>query len=57
VKAALALMGLLETDTVRAPLLALDVGARERLGAVLGAAGLVEADGGRIATPEREAVA
>jgi 4-hydroxy-tetrahydrodipicolinate synthase len=57
VKAALALMGLLETDAVRAPLLPLDEGARERLAGVLRAGGLVGADGGRIAAPEREAVA
>ena len=57
VKAALALMGLLETDMVRAPLLTLDQSARDRLAAVLGAAGLIEADGGRIVAPEREAVA
>jgi 4-hydroxy-tetrahydrodipicolinate synthase len=57
VKAALALMGLLDTDTVRAPLLTLDDDSRERLAGVLGAAGLVEAAGGRIAATEREAVA
>ena len=57
VKAALALMGLLETDMVRAPLLPLDEAARVRLAGILGAAGLVEADGGRIAAPAREAVA
>ena len=57
VKAALALMGLLETDAVRAPLLSLDEGARERLAGVLRVAGLVEADGGRIAAPEQAAVA
>jgi 4-hydroxy-tetrahydrodipicolinate synthase len=57
VKAALALMGLLETDSVRAPLLPLEDVARERLAGVLRAAGLVEAVGGRIAAPEQEAVA
>ena len=57
VKAALRLMGLLDSDAVRAPLLPMEDAARDRLAAVLGAAGLVEADGGRIATAEREAVA
>jgi 4-hydroxy-tetrahydrodipicolinate synthase len=47
VKAALALMGLI-FDGVRQPLLSLDGEARERLSAVLRAAGLVEAGGGRI---------
>jgi 4-hydroxy-tetrahydrodipicolinate synthase len=57
VKAALALMGLLETDAVRAPLLPMEDPARDRLAGILRAAGLVEADGGRIATRVREAVA
>ena len=51
VKAALALMGLLETDTVRGPLLPLDEAARTGLAATLRALGLVEAAGGRIADP------
>ena len=49
-KAALALMGLLESDAVRAPLLTLDDGARNALSATLRALGLVEAVGGRMAT-------
>jgi 4-hydroxy-tetrahydrodipicolinate synthase len=57
VKAALVLMGLLETDAVRAPLLPMEDAARDRLAGVLGAAGLVEAAGGRISAREREAVA
>ncbi len=48
-KAALALMGLLETDTVRAPLLPLDDDARLVLGSILRRLGLVEPSGGRIA--------
>ncbi len=43
-----ALMGLLETDAVRAPLLPLDDGARAALSATLRGLGLVEAAGGRI---------
>jgi 4-hydroxy-tetrahydrodipicolinate synthase len=57
VKAALTLMGLLETDTVRAPLLSMEDPARELVAGVLRGSGLIEADGGRIATIEREAVA
>ena len=50
VKAALAMMGLLDGDAVRAPLLPLDDAARSALAAVLlRAAGLVEASGGRVA--------
>lgn len=49
VKAALTLMGLLETDTVRGPLMPLDDGARAALGATLRTLGLVEATGGRLA--------
>ncbi len=56
-KAALVLMGLLESDAVRAPLLTLDDGPRSELAAVLRAAGLVEAAGGRMAGREQEAVA
>jgi 4-hydroxy-tetrahydrodipicolinate synthase len=53
VKAALALMGLLETDTTRLPLLSLDEPARSTLRATLRALGLIEAAGGRIAARER----
>lgn len=47
VKAALTLMGLLGTDTVRAPLLPLDVDPRAALAATLRSLGLVEPVGGR----------
>ena len=59
VKAALMLMGLLETDMVRAPLLPLDEPGRAAIAATLRGLGLVEATGGRIAEPavSREAVA
>ncbi len=57
VKAALALMGLLPTDALRPPLLALDEEARARLAGTLRAAGLVEAVGGRIVALHRESVA
>jgi 4-hydroxy-tetrahydrodipicolinate synthase len=57
VKAALALMGLLATDAVRAPLLPLEEPARGRLEALLRESGLVEAGGGRIAVREQGAVA
>jgi 4-hydroxy-tetrahydrodipicolinate synthase len=50
VKAALELMGLLETDAVRRPLLTLADGARADLGVVLRELGLVEAGGGRMRT-------
>lgn len=56
-KAALVLMGLLESDAVRAPLMSLDDGPRSELAAVLRAAGLVEAAGGRMAGRTQEAVA
>jgi 4-hydroxy-tetrahydrodipicolinate synthase len=46
-KAALALMGVLETDTVRGPLLSLDTAARDRLAAALRDLGLLEMRGGR----------
>jgi 4-hydroxy-tetrahydrodipicolinate synthase len=55
-KAALALMGLIEDDAVRAPLLPLDDEARGRLLALLRSMGLVDAGGGRVVR-EREAVA
>ena len=50
-KAALALMGLLECDAVRGPLLALDDPARDHLAGTLRQLGLVEAPGGRISVP------
>jgi 4-hydroxy-tetrahydrodipicolinate synthase len=56
-KAALALMGLLETDALRAPLLPLENEARERLAGILRGLGLLEAVGGRIADAAAEAVA
>jgi len=58
-KAALALMGLLETDTVRAPLLPLDPDARAAMAATLRGLGLLEATGGRMTSRSvtREAVA
>lgn len=58
VKAALTLMGLLETDAVRGPLLPLEPDARAAMAVMLRTLGLVEATGGRPAagTP-REAVA
>jgi 4-hydroxy-tetrahydrodipicolinate synthase len=63
VKAALALMGLLDGDAVRGPLLPLDDATRVTLADLLRRVGLVEGGGGRIATvfegraTEREAVA
>jgi 4-hydroxy-tetrahydrodipicolinate synthase len=57
VKAALVAMGLLEHDAVRPPLLPLDEASRNALTGTLRTLGLVEAGGGRIATPAREAVA
>lgn len=59
VKAALVLMGLLETDTVRAPLLPLESDGRAAMAATLRGLGLTEAGGGRIADAarSREAVA
>jgi 4-hydroxy-tetrahydrodipicolinate synthase len=57
VKAALALMGVLDRDVVRAPLLPLDEAPRARLAQLLRGLGLVESPGGRIATPAPEAAA
>ena len=58
VKAALQLMGLLEHDAVRAPLLPLDRAARDELAVTLRALGVVESAGGRFeSSPPREAVA
>ena len=47
VKAALALMGILETDAVRAPLLPLESDARASMAGLLRSLGLVESVGGR----------
>ena len=57
VKAALAMMGLLDGDAVRAPLLPLDTDARAALAVTLRSLGLVEARGGRVLATRREAVA
>lgn len=57
VKAALALMGVLDRDVMRAPLLPLDEGPRARLAQLLRGLGLVESPGGRLATPAPEAAA
>ncbi|MEO8570850.1 MAG: 4-hydroxy-tetrahydrodipicolinate synthase [Chloroflexota bacterium] len=58
-KAALRLMGLLESDMVRAPLLPIDEPGRAAMAATLRALGLIDSAGGRIAAPttSREAVA
>ena len=58
-KAALALMGLLDSDMVRAPLLPIDPDGRAAMAVTLRGLGLVEAGGGRIASriATREAVA
>src|SRR6476646_4287581 len=59
-KAALVLMGLLDTDTVRGPLLPLDADGRAAMAVTLRSLGLTEATGGRISTQvpaTREAVA
>ena len=58
-KTALVLMGLLETDAVRGPLLPLDPEGRAAMAVTLRALGLLETGGGRIGarTASREAVA
>jgi 4-hydroxy-tetrahydrodipicolinate synthase len=56
-KAAMLLMGLLDDDTVRAPLLSLEPEARAALAVTLRSLGLVEARGGRVVDAAREAVA
>ncbi len=58
-KAALRLMGLLESDMVRAPLLPIDPDGRAAMAALLRGLGLLETGGGRIASRRgsREAVA
>ena len=57
VKAALRLMGLLEGDAVRRPLLGLEPDALAALATTLRALGLVSSGGGRIRTADRAAVA
>lgn len=59
VKAAMTLMGLLDTDTVRAPLLTIDPDGRAAMAVTLRGLGLLETGGGRIAAQRasREAVA
>ena len=59
VKAALVLMGLLDSDAVRAPLLPIDPDGRAAMAVTLRGLGLLEIGGGRIATrtTSREAVA
>jgi 4-hydroxy-tetrahydrodipicolinate synthase len=57
VKAALALMGLIDGDAVRAPLLPLDDAPRAMLAETLRSLGLVERGGGRIASVGQAAVA
>jgi 4-hydroxy-tetrahydrodipicolinate synthase len=56
-KAALALMGLIDSDHVRAPLLPLDPDGLARMAVTLRSLGLVEAAGGRHAAGSRAAVA
>ena len=58
-KAALVLMGLLDSDAVRAPLLPIDPDGRAAMAVTLRGLGLLETGGGRIATQRasREAVA
>jgi 4-hydroxy-tetrahydrodipicolinate synthase len=56
-KAAMTLMGLLDGDAVRAPLLPLDPDATAALAVTLRSLGLVEARGGRVMETRREAVA
>jgi 4-hydroxy-tetrahydrodipicolinate synthase len=57
VKAALMAMGLLDNDTVRAPLLTLESEPRAALASLLRGMGVVESAGGRIDTADRAAVA
>jgi 4-hydroxy-tetrahydrodipicolinate synthase len=57
VKAAMTLMGLLDHDAVRGPLLPLEADARTSLAETLRSLGLVEARGGRLVETGREAVA
>ena len=57
VKAALAIMGIIDGDAVRAPLLPLDDADRLRLRDILQATGLAESTGGRELGAASEAVA
>jgi 4-hydroxy-tetrahydrodipicolinate synthase len=57
VKAALTLMGLLESDAVRAPLLPLDPDAHAEMAVMLRSLGVVETGGGRMRSARRAAVA
>ena len=57
VKAALVAMGLIDSDTVRAPLLTLEPEPRAALTDLLRRLGVVESGGGRIETIDRAAVA
>ncbi|HYH92099.1 MAG TPA: dihydrodipicolinate synthase family protein, partial [Candidatus Saccharimonadales bacterium] len=52
-KAAMALMGLLDGDAVRGPLLPLDPDGRAAMAVTLRDLGLVEASGGRIVAPSQ----
>jgi 4-hydroxy-tetrahydrodipicolinate synthase len=56
-KAAMTLIGLLDGDSVRAPLLPLDPDSRAALAVTLRSLGLVEARGGRVVEARQEAVA
>jgi 4-hydroxy-tetrahydrodipicolinate synthase len=56
-KTALMLMGLLDGDAVRAPLLPMDADGRAAMAVTLRALGLVEAGGGRMSAVQRAAVA
>jgi 4-hydroxy-tetrahydrodipicolinate synthase len=56
-KAAMTLMGLLDGDAVRAPLLPLEPDAKAAMAVTLRSLGLVEARGGRVVEARREAVA
>lgn len=57
VKAAMALMGLLDSDAVRRPLLPIEPIASAQLAATLRGLGLVSPGGGRMSEPDRAAVA
>ncbi len=56
-KAAMTMIGLLDGDTVRRPLLPLEAAARDTLAATLGDLGLVDRRGGRFVEPRPEAAA
>jgi 4-hydroxy-tetrahydrodipicolinate synthase len=56
-KAAMAMMGLIDSDAVRAPLLPLDGEARAAMAVMLRSLGLVDARGGRLVATPQEAVA